>query len=109
MIISNNSQSRIQAPVFQKFLKVKGSNKKLENVKSNINKKVSEAITFISKKENKDKNILYVLTEEHADKFLDIISKSTVFFKELRTKPETFLKEKAKETAPSEVIKELIG
>ena len=55
------------------------------------------------------KNILYVLTEEHADKFLDIISKSTVFFKELRTKPETFLKEKAKETAPSEVIKELIG
>ena len=109
MLISNYSQSETYTPAFQKFLKVKGSNKKLENVKSNINKKVPDAIAFISKKENHDKNILYILTEEHADKFLDILTKSAVFFKELRTKPENFLKEKAKETAASEVMKKLIG
>lgn len=106
MLISNITQGNNYSPPFQKFLKVKGKLHRLENLKDEIRQQKQNLIPFISK-QSPHKGTLYVLTGKDADKFLDLIPQ--VLFRNLRTKPEKYMKKKAKEVKPSKLIKELIG
>ncbi len=106
MIISNHSQENHISPNFQKFLKTKGSIHKLENLKDSLRETLPDSISFI-KKQDKHTGVLFILTGKHSNKFLDLIPNT--HFRELRTKPEKYLKEKAKQITDSKLLKKLYG
>ena len=103
MLISNITQNNTTTLNFQKFYKVNGENHKLKSIKHIINESLPDSITFIKKKKNK--HTLFILTEEHADKFLNIIPEN--HFRELSAKPEKFLKEKAEKLKQSNIFEKL--
>lgn len=104
MLISNITNKDQSPTNFQKFLKVKGHTHQLNDIKSNIQREMPDTITFI-KKEPHRKNLLYILTGKHADKFLDLMNRE--LFMELRTKPEKYMKEKANKVKQSDIYKKL--
>ena len=106
MQISNITQNNNKAPSFQKFLKTNGTAHKLEQVKETLSQTLPDSVTFIKKKKDKHKGILYILTDDHADKFLDLMKNN--LFKELRRKPEKYMQENAKEVSYADIFKELL-
>ena len=97
----NNTQN----PTFGKFIKVKGSTHKLQNLKNELLHISNRPITLLNKK-NKSKSILYIISGKEEESFVDLVSK-VPDFRDLRKNPEAFLKKSPKVMDVEEAFKKL--
>ncbi len=91
---ANNINNCQNIPSFRKFIKIKGSTAEIANFREEL-KSNHDAFISIAKHKNNDKNILYIFSGKHLDKFLDLMKE--VYFRDLRTNPQEYLKTKPKE------------
>lgn len=87
-----NSINNCNSPSFEKFIKVKDSPGKLTSFRSELNESSDTFVSFWAKKKSKNP-VLYIISGKHLDKFIDLVQKN-IYFRDLRTNPEKFLKTK---------------
>ena len=92
---TNNINNAQHIPSFGKFIKIKGTTAKIANFREELKNKNDDFIS-IAKKKNNGKSVLYIFSGRHCDKFLDLMRDADIYFRDLRTNPEKFLKEKPK-------------
>lgn len=91
---ANNINNRQNIPSFGKFINIKGHTKAIAGFREELKNKNDDFISIAKKKRN-GKSVLYIFSGKHLDKFLDLMKE--VYFRDLRTNPEKYLKSKPKE------------
>ncbi len=91
---TNNINNRQAIPSFGKFIKIKGHTKAIADFREEL-KSNNDVFISIAKQKINDKSVLYLFSGKHLDKFLDLMRE--VYFRDLRTNPEKYLKSKPKE------------
>lgn len=91
---TNNINNRQAIPSFGKFIKIKGHTKAIAAYKEELRLK-NDVFGAIAQQKNNGNTVLYLFSGKHLDKFLDLMRK--VYFRDLRTNPEKYLKSKPKE------------
>ena len=79
------------SPNFGKFIKIKGSAKRIKHFRSKLLEKDGDFMTLATKKESKKPN-LYIISKKDFDKFINLTKK--IHFFELRTNLEKYMRKK---------------
>lgn len=96
--------SKKHNPNFQRFIKVKGAPHEINRLKLDL-MDYSEDIITITKKKDENSNILYIMSGETSDKFIDLIPK--MWFRKLRSNLEKYLGQKPEKIKPKDLEKDL--
>ena len=85
--------STTSQPSFEKFVKIKDSPMKIEKFRDKV-RGVDDDILTLAVKKGKNKTILYLFSGKHFDEFIKLTKK--IYFRDLRTNVEKYMKEKPK-------------
>lgn len=106
-MINNNYTTNCATPSFGKFIKIKGSNHKLDSLRQKIIQKKPKYFTIMPQKGKKE-SVLYLLSGKHYDKFIEIIRKNYDFLN-VRLNFEKFMKTKPTNIKIEKAEKKLFG
>ncbi len=89
-------------PSFEKFVKIKDNPVKIQKFRDKVRRANDDILTLAVKK-GKEKTVLYLFSGKHFDEFIKLTKK--IYFRDLRTHIEKYMKEKPKKMAISKAEK----